>query len=125
MRNKQFYDLYMDFQKLRNHKIFPCDIDMFYECRDGFIIVGEAKLKGYHLMGMQERVLTDMIDKHSDGGILLEIEHNKRVQDGNTVVDIADCLIAREYYDGKWHVPEMRDTVLERMIELTSQHSVR
>lgn len=125
MRNKRFYDLYMDYEKLRDNKIFPCDIDMIYECNDGYIIVGEAKLKGYHLSGTQERVLTNLIDKHKDGGVLLEIEHNQRVQDGATSVNIAQCHIGREYYDGKWHVCDMQKVVLDRMVELINQHKYR
>lgn len=122
MRNKPFYDLYMDFAKLRDNKIFPCDIDMFYECNDGFIIIGEAKLRGHHVERMQEKVLTHLIDGHKNGGILLEIQHDEKVQDGKERVDIADCTIFREYYDGKWHICEKPDTVLERMLELIQEH---
>lgn len=122
MRNKQYYDMYMDFGTLRDNKIYPCDIDLYYRFRDGFIVIGEAKLKGHHLMGMQEHVLTNLIDNHKQGGVLLEIEHNKRIQDGENHVDIAECNVSREYYEGKWHTHDIPDNVLERLIELKKLH---
>lgn len=123
MRNKDFYDLFMDFEKLRNNGFSPCDIDMYYKFRDGFIVIGEAKLAGYGLNEFHEKVLTHIIDNHAGGGILLLIEHNQRVQDGDTSVNIAECMVAREYYDGLWHEPNMPDTVLERLIELRNLHA--
>lgn len=120
--NRDFYNLYMDYSGLRKVGICPCDIDMIYYCPDNYLIIGEAKLKGYHLKGLQERVLTGIIDGHKHGGVLIEIEHNERVQDGVESVDIAGCLVRRAYFNKEWHEYPNPLNVLTWMRGLNNKH---
>lgn len=126
MNNKRFYDLYMDFDSLRDNKIYPSDIDMIYQCEDGYLILGEIKTAGYHVCGKQERVLTSIVDDHRHGGVLIEIEHTERVQDGATSVDIAECIVRRAYFGSEWHDYKVRElSVLHWMTELKKAHGER
>lgn len=122
MNNKRFYDLYMDYEGLRKNGIYPCDIDMFYECQDGYLIIGEAKLQGYHIKGKQEKVLTDTINGHKQGGVLMEIEHTERVQDGAESVNVAECLVRRAYFNSEWHEYKKPLKVLKWMKALDEKH---
>lgn len=125
MKNKKFYDLYMDFEKLRTNGIYPCDIDMLYKCKDNYLIIGEAKLKGYHIKGFQEKVLTNIVDSHKYGGVVMEIEHTERIQDGFDSVNIAECFVRRAYFDSKWHEYDNPLNVLRWMKELDNKHGVK
>lgn len=124
MKNKKFYDLYMDFGGLRDNGIFPCDIDMLYKCKDNYLIIGEAKLKGYHIKGLQEQVLTNIVDGHKYGGVVMEIEHTERVQDGAESVNVANCLVRRAYFNKKWHEYENPLKVLRWLKELNAKHKI-
>ena len=121
VNHREYYALYMDFDSLRDAKIFPSDIDMIYKCRDNYIIIGEIKYKGNRVKGMQEVVLTNLIDEHESGGCLMEIEHMTRVQDKDTV-DVADCKVTRAYFDGKWHEYPRPLSVLKWMTNLNTKH---
>lgn len=100
--------------------IYPCDIDLCYRCGDGFLVIGESKLEGYHIKGKQEDALTSIVDGHECGGILLEIHHKSRVQDGNSRVNIAECIVSREYQRGRWK--ECGCNVLDRLKQLQDEH---
>lgn len=126
MNNKRFYDLYMNFDSLRDNKIFPCDIDMIYQCADGYLIIGEAKTAGSHIVGKQGEVLTSIVDNHKYGGVVMEIEHTERVQDGATSVDIGQCIVRRAYFGSEWHDYKVRElSVLHWMRELKEAHGER
>lgn len=101
MRNRKYYNLFADFSSLHKYHIKPGDLDMYFICEDHYLVLGEAKLQGSHMKGVQEKALTTLIDEHESGGILFEIEHNSRVQDGATSYDIGDCLVRRAYKKGK------------------------
>lgn len=122
MKNKKFYELYMDFDKLRDNGIFPSDIDMLYKCDDNYLIIGEIKLQGYRIYGTQEKVLTNIIDQHKDGGVLIEIHHTERVQDGAESVDVSKCEVARAYFNKKWHEYSQPLSVLDWMQGLQKKH---
>ena len=122
MKNREFYNLYMDFESLRKNKIYAGDVDMYFECDDHFLVLGEAKLQGYHVKGIQEKALTTIIDEHKSGGVLIEIEHTSRVQDGATSVDIGDCLVRRAYFNGEWHEYDKPLKVLTWMTRLSQKH---
>lgn len=122
MRNKEFHSLYMDFKKFRDNGMFPGDIDMFYTCGDKSIVIGETKLKGSYIHGLQEKALTNLVDGHKYGGILLEIEHESRVQDGATSVNVADCIVKRAYKDGKWYTPSRPINALQYLSKISENH---
>lgn len=93
MKNREYYSLYMDFESLRKNKIYAGDVDIYFECDDHYLVLGEAKLQGYHVKGIQEKALTTIIDEHKSGGVLIEIEHTSRVQDGATsMLELCECL---------------------------------
>ena len=122
MKNRDFYNLYMDFDSLRKANIYAGDLDMCLLCDDHYLVLGEAKLQGYHVKGIQEKALTTIIDEHKSGGVLIEIEHTSRVQDGATSVDIGDCLVRRAYFNGSWHEYEKPLKVLTWMTRLSQKH---
>lgn len=122
MKNREYYNLYMDFESLRKNKLYAGDVDMYFVCGDNYLVIGEAKLKGFHVKGIQEKALTTIIDEHKSGGVLIEIEHTSRVQDGATSVDIGDCLVRRAYFNGEWHEYEKPLNVLTWMTRLSQKH---
>lgn len=122
MKNRDFFNLYMDFDSLRDKGIFPSDIDMIYMCDDNYLVIGEIKSKGYHVKGKQEEVLKSIIDGHDYGGVLLEIEHDKRVQDGAKSVDVADCLVRRAYFEFAWHEYTKPLKVLTWLLGINRKH---
>lgn len=124
MKSRRFYSLYLDFDELRDNGIFASDIDMMYRCDDGYLIIGEAKLEGYHVKGLQDEVLTSIIDNHKCGGVVIEIEHYGRVQDGARSVNIAECPVRRAYFDGRWHDYTENISVLHWMLKLKEKHEV-
>ena len=122
MKNRDYYSLYMDFESLRKNNIYAGDVDMYFECDDHYLVLGEAKLQGFHVMGRQKKALETIIDEHKSGGVLIEIEHTSRVQDGATSVDIGDCLVRRVYTKGEWHILPKPLRVLPLMIKLSQKH---
>ena len=123
MRNRQFLSLYMDFDRLRDNGYFPSDIDFMYLFPDGYLTLGDFKLKGNHLHGKQAEILTRIIDGHKRGGCLLEIEHVERVQDGATTVDVSSCPVRRAYFGGRWHRYRDPLNVLAWIERLNKKHS--
>lgn len=122
MNHREYYNLYMDFDHLRDKGIFPSDLDMVYMCDDNYLVIGEIKYKGNHVKGMQERVLTTIISGHIYDGVLMEIEHSTRVQDGADKVDVADCLVRRAYFNEEWHEYKSPMNVLTWMTMIQNKH---
>ena len=121
MKHREYYNLYMDFDHLRDKGIFPSDLDMVYLCEDNFLVIGEIKYKGNHVAGMQEKVLTSIIDGHLSDGVLMEIEHRTRVQDHDSV-DVAGCKVTRAYFNERWHEYSRPLNVLTWMQRLSYMH---
>lgn len=122
MAHPEYYSQFMDFKTLKDNGIFPSDLDMAYLCEDGYLIVGEIKYIGNHVQGMQEKLLTSIIDGHSNDGCLMEIEHRTRIQESKSV-DVADCRVVRAYFGGEWHDYENKDyKVLDFMRHLNIKH---
>ena len=48
--------------------------------------------------------------------IALFIIHNKYVQNGDTKVDVPNCLIKEYYYNGSWHIPT-KETKVKDVLE--------
>jgi len=120
--NRDYYGLFMDFAPLHKYHIYPGDLDMYFVCGDNYLVIGEAKLKGFHVKGRQKKALETIIDGHDAGGCLIEIEHNSRVQDGATTVDIADCLVRRAYSLGQWYEFNPPKLFLNVARELSDKH---
>lgn len=121
MKHREYYAMYMDFEHLRNKGIYPSDLDMVYLCEDDYLVIGEIKYQGNHVKGMQEKVLTSIIDGHMGDGVLLEIEHHTRIQESDTV-DVADCMVTRAYFNEQWHDYKNPLTVLKWMTMLQNRH---
>ena len=121
MENKKFYGMYIDFDEMRDAGIFPCDLDFTYLCYDGFLILSEFKNSLGYIKGMQRTVLTNIVDNHCFGGILLDTVHDKFQQKGDTEVNAADCIVRSYYYDRQWHSCDRN--FKEFVTELVTKHN--
>ena len=94
------------------------DIDLFHVTPTGFLVIGEIKnLKGKFKRG-QKRLLQNLVDANRHGGTVLYITHDKDVHKGDTIVDVADCLVEEYYWRGEWIKPYRFITVREAMKRL-------
>ena len=115
INNWDYHALHMDFSSMYEGKDHPSDIDMFYLCSDNTLIIGEIK----NVMGTfnkgQRYLMERLIRQHNGDGVALYIIHNKRVQDGDKVVDVSRCQIQEMYLkkEGAWRFPKHATTVKE------------
>lgn len=115
IKNWKYHDLHMDFSSMFEGNDHPSDIDMFYLCKDGTMIVGEIKNERGHFTEGQRRLLTKCLNMHKGGGVGLYITHDKLTQNGDEVVDVSTCPV-REIYlstEKKWRLPRRVVTVKE------------
>lgn len=120
IRNWDFHALRMDFQNLAkpNGTDKPSDIDMFYIGADGTLIIGEIKNERGTLTGWQRHLLETLINGWESDAIAIFITHDKYVQNGDKVVDVAECFVKEIYYKqiGAWVQPK-KPTKVKQIIE--------
>ena len=93
----------------------PSDIDMFYMCKDGTMIVGEIKNERGQFTEGQRKLLTKCLNMHKGDAVGLYITHDKLVQNGDETVDVSACPV-REIYlkkEREWRLPRRVVTVKE------------
>lgn len=115
IKNWQYHNLHMDFSSMFEGNDHPSDIDMFYMCKDGTMIVGEIKNERGQFTEGQRKLLTKCLNMHKGDAIGLYITHDKLVQNGDEVVDVSSCPV-REIYtkkERKWRLPKRVVTVKE------------
>ena len=91
----------------------PSDIDMFYICEDGTLIIGEIKnIKGTFTDG-QRNLLTKVLNMHKGDAVGLYITHDKFVQNGDKSVDVSSCKVQEIYIksEREWRQPKSIVTV--------------
>lgn len=77
----------------------PSDIDLFYVGANHTLVLGEIKNKYGTFTKKQQDLYREIADHHNADVIILYITHDKRVEDGDEVVDIADCEVEAIYYN--------------------------
>lgn len=113
IRNWKYHSLYMDFSSMYKGGDHPSDIDMFYLCSDDTLILGEIKNEAGTFTRRQRALLAKIIKLHTANAIGLYITHNKRVQDGDIMVDVSTCYVKEIYLktEGRWRRPQRPVTV--------------
>ena len=116
IKNWQYHELYMDFSSMFDGNDHPSDIDMFYLCNDGTLILGEIKSVLGKFNDGQRNLLAKLIQMHGGedcDGVGLFITHDKLVQNGDKVVDVSRCWVSEIYIkkEGVWRKPKKPVTV--------------
>lgn len=111
IRDWKQHSLYMDFSNLTNERGYhPSDIDLFWIGKN-HIVFGEIKNECGSFTEGQMRLFTKLVDGYKGDPVLLLITHNKYIERGDTVVDVAACYVKQYYYKHQWHVPRQPTTV--------------
>lgn len=115
IKNWNYHALHMDFSSMYIGNDHPSDIDMMYICNDGTLIIGEIKHRSGEFKIGQRRLITKLLNTHKGEGVGLYITHNKRVQDGDKVVDVSKCMVEEIYltWEDEWRRPKRYTTVEE------------
>lgn len=113
IKNWEYHELYMDFSSMFDGNDHPSDIDMFYLCDDGTLILGEIKSVLGRFNDGQRKLLTKVLKMHKRDGVGLFITHDKLVQNGDKVVDVSECWVSEIYIknEGEWRKPKKPVTV--------------
>ena len=115
IRDWSEHNLHMDFSGIG---VVCSDIDLFHVTPTGFLVIGEIKnLKGEFKSG-QRKLLSNLVDANKNGGTVLFITHDKDVHQGDTVVDVSQCLVEEYYWRGEWITPYKFITVGDAMKKL-------
>jgi len=77
----------------------PSDIDFFYVGANHTLVLGEIKNEYGTFTKKQQELYREIADHHNADVIILYMTHNKKVEDGDEVVDIADCKVEAIYYN--------------------------
>lgn len=109
IQNWNYHNLHMDFSSMFEGGDHPSDIDMFYLCEDGTLIIGEIKSNRGHFSQTQKILIKKILDMHDGDGIGLYITHDKLVQNGDESVDVSVCPIEEIYIKGEkwWRKPKI------------------
>lgn len=105
----------------------PCDVDMFYIARDllgnQVFILGEIKNEHGTFGKGQRNILQNLADNLKSRAIVLYITHNKRVENGDTRVDVMNSPIMEIYENGKW-LPPSQTISVKNFIKLVEKGKV-
>ena len=115
IHNWDYHNLNMDFSSMYEGNDHPSDIDMFYLCKDGTLIVGEIKSTKGTFNNGQRHLITRLLELHQGDAVGLYITHDQLVQKGDKRVDVSRCYV-REIYtktEGRWREPTRLVTVGE------------
>lgn len=115
IRNWKQHDLYMDFSMLDVGRGQPSDIDMFYIGKNRTLVIGEIKNERGIFKDYQRNMLKNLVESYKKDAIIIYIIHNKRIEDGDEKVNVADCRVEEYYYnkDHRWKVPKYQISVRE------------
>ena len=98
--------LNIDYSRLNFGRGQPSDIDLIYYGRDNILLLGEIKNEMGTFTENQKRLYEHIADNYKGKCLVLYITHNKRVEDGDYIVDLADGKVREMYYEGMWHKTE-------------------
>lgn len=102
IRNWRQRELCMSFEGIIPH---PSDIDLFV-LKGSTLIIGEIKNEKGVLKDGQRELLEKVVDGWKHKAILLFIVHDKYVEYGDKIVEVADCQVVEYYYKRQWHEPK-------------------
>lgn len=93
----------------------PSDIDMFYLGKGKVLIIGEIKNEKGTLQKGQRRILEKIAEGWKHDSLVLYIVHDKYVQRGDTMVNVAECYVREIYYKKihAWRKPRKPTKVKE------------
>ena len=108
IKNWAQHGLHMDFSNMNYGKGQPSDIDMFYIGKDNTLILGEIKNERGTFSDYQRNLLKTIADNYKNNAIIIYINHDKRVENGDKIVDISLCEVKEIYYkdEKKWRMPK-------------------
>jgi len=115
--NWDYHSLRMDYSSMFRGE-HPSDIDMYYLCRDGRLVLGEIKNEKGFLSFVQRRLLERLAEGWSNDAVVLYITHDSYWQKGDRTVDVGNCLVQEIYYKQvhKWVRPK-EDTTVKQVID--------
>ena len=93
----------------------PSDIDLLYLGKGKTLIIGEIKNERGMLKWGQRRLLESIINGWSGDCLILVITHDKYWQNGDRVVNVAECLVKEVFFkkEQEWRKPHRQITVKE------------
>jgi hypothetical protein len=100
IRNSKLINQAIDFTGVQNGKIHPSDVDFVFEFDNKILILGEVKRRYNRIPKGQEFLLTRIVDRWCDGGLVLKVEHEHK--DENTNIPLKECFVTRRYVNGQW-----------------------
>ena len=115
IRDWSEHNLHMDFSKIG---VVCSDIDLIHVTKKNRLIIGEIKNSKGTFKAGQKRLLERIVDNHKYGGTVLYITHDGDVHRGDSIVNIADCLVEEYYWNGEWITPYRFITVEDAMKKL-------
>ena len=110
IRNSKLVSQSIDFTGVENGKIHPSDIDFVFEFDKKILILGEVKRRYNRIPKGQELLLTRIVDKWGEGGLVLKVEHEHK--DENTDILLKECYVTRRYVNSQWKNFEYGDEPL-------------
>ena len=117
IKNWNFHNMHMDFSSMFSGNNHPSDIDMFYLGKDKMLILGEIKNEKGTLNYGQRKLLESLIEGWTGDGMILDIVHDKYWQNGDRVVNVAECQVRQVYFksEKQWRAPKRKITVKEAL----------
>ena len=110
IRNSKLVSQSIDFTDVENGKIHPSDVDFVFEFDKKILILGEVKRRYNRIPKGQELLLTRIVDKWGEGGLVLKVEHEHK--DENTDIPLKECYVTRRYVNSQWKNFEYGDEPL-------------
>lgn len=98
--------LNIDYSNLNFGRGQPSDIDLIYYGRDNILLLGEIKNEQGRFTEQQKRLYEHIADNYKGKCLVLYITHNKKVENGDYKVDLAEGIVKEIYYQGQWHKTE-------------------
>ena len=100
----------IDFSGLKYGKITPTDIDGMIEYHDKGYIIYETKYDGAVMPRGQELALERISNELKKPSIIIVSDHNHPIDED---IDIANSLVRKIFYAGKWNEKHSGMTVKE------------
>jgi len=100
IRNSKLVRQTIDFSGVENGNIHPSDIDFVFEFDKQILILGEVKRRYNKIPKGQEYLLTRIVDRWGDAGLILKVEHEHN--DENVDIPLKGCFVTRRYLNGQW-----------------------
>lgn len=117
IRNWDRARLGMDFSGMyMEGKGVPSDIDMCYLCSDGTVIFGEIKNECGTFSQGQKMIYETLAKNYKNNVVILFIIHDKYVEKGDTIVDVANCKVREYFWKGNWYTPK-NDLLVKEVVD--------